>query len=828
MSSQRASLSSSSSSTKRRVSLGTSSETLVSHEPHLHSKQSYQKHHHDKKRSALFAVADYQHESHGVHHYSAATTKSKKRYTGNNVIIPPHQASTSSDYHHYHNRSYSGEGKENLPSPSYQNPYGDHHHQQQYHHPTAGYEDSSYTLQQGAPSYPVDHHRPYSNEYHVNCESHYHQGPPSQVYHPSNNTVDPRAFDDQSNFHASCDGRDKRGFAFVDHTYRDFSGVPPTEEDRERYNNKKNEYDRRIKEQKTNSKSSGSAGAKESDPNSRALKKRRGRGNRSSKSGTGFIGFMGTNFPARLHDLLSHEEEIADIITWLPHGRSWIVLNKAEFLKKVAPSHFQISKFESFTRQVNGWGFKRITQGPDINSYYHELFLRGMPHLIQWMKRSTSSGSGRRKIRADPKDEPDFYSISQMYPIPDYYNEHGSGQLVTRNAPLGTDKAINEDTISGKKRNSNEFYDSENIPSPINPNKRSKVEKNQNVKNIKGIVSSLTHPPHLNEIYTSSVPPSSHTNGALASSTFVSYESNQHKDASSSGGGTYGSDRGTLTTVYDSHHPCASLQPSDLTQVENLSWTGNHHHHHHHSFNNQRPHSQHLKTTSAQFHQDTYHHPERFDDHYTDFKPSEGTIGDREAFRWDDADYVREHHDRVSNHDDSDHQTTKQKENHSSKHKYSSNVNFDFNSSSEQDHGYPGSCSAIVSDDTNDSSTAAFLHSFTPYKEDNCQYHQRQEDGSIALNTSRSKDNVEEQEGNVLISSDTKKSIANNFLTERSMENNAFLSVENASPSLRKNNNDSSSPIAMSAMKKDDEDAYGNMIVHNDVMPESSPCWTLI
>ena len=82
----------------------------------------------------------------------------------------------------------------------------------------------------------------------------------------------------------------------------------------------------------------------------------------------------------------------------------------------------QITKFESFTRQVNGWGFKRITQGPDLNSYYHELFLQGMPHLIQWMKRVSPSRHGRRKIRADPKDEPNFYDISSAYPIPDYYS----------------------------------------------------------------------------------------------------------------------------------------------------------------------------------------------------------------------------------------------------------------------------------------------------------------------------------------------------------------------------------------------------------------------
>lgn len=91
----------------------------------------------------------------------------------------------------------------------------------------------------------------------------------------------------------------------------------------------------------------------------------------------------------------------------------------------------KISKFESFTRQVNGWGFKRITQGPDINSYYHELFLQGMPHLIQWMKRATSSGLGKRKCRSDPRDEPDFYEISKRYPIPDYYNENGGKPIAS-------------------------------------------------------------------------------------------------------------------------------------------------------------------------------------------------------------------------------------------------------------------------------------------------------------------------------------------------------------------------------------------------------------
>ena len=38
--------------------------------------------------------------------------------------------------------------------------------------------------------------------------------------------------------------------------------------------------------------------------------------------------------------------------------------------------------------QPKGWGFKRLYQsGNDCNAYYHECFLRGLPHLTSLMKR---------------------------------------------------------------------------------------------------------------------------------------------------------------------------------------------------------------------------------------------------------------------------------------------------------------------------------------------------------------------------------------------------------------------------------------------------------
>lgn len=45
-----------------------------------------------------------------------------------------------------------------------------------------------------------------------------------------------------------------------------------------------------------------------------------------------------------------------------PHGRAWKVLNKRLFVDEVIPKYFRQSKYASFTRQLSGWGFKKLYQ----------------------------------------------------------------------------------------------------------------------------------------------------------------------------------------------------------------------------------------------------------------------------------------------------------------------------------------------------------------------------------------------------------------------------------------------------------------------------------
>jgi hypothetical protein len=67
-------------------------------------------------------------------------------------------------------------------------------------------------------------------------------------------------------------------------------------------------------------------------------------------------------------------------------------------------------------RQLNLYGFLRITSGPDAGGYYHELFLKGKPNLALHMRRvGVPQGEDRRKFR--PKNvnvEPDFYSMKKV------------------------------------------------------------------------------------------------------------------------------------------------------------------------------------------------------------------------------------------------------------------------------------------------------------------------------------------------------------------------------------------------------------------------------
>jgi HSF-type DNA-binding len=84
------------------------------------------------------------------------------------------------------------------------------------------------------------------------------------------------------------------------------------------------------------------------------------------------------------------KEEISDVISWLPHGKGFLIYKKKKFALEVLPKYFKQAKFTSFTRKLNRWGFSRVTRGPETGAYYHKLFQRGDLRLCMQMSCQTT------------------------------------------------------------------------------------------------------------------------------------------------------------------------------------------------------------------------------------------------------------------------------------------------------------------------------------------------------------------------------------------------------------------------------------------------------
>ena len=101
-------------------------------------------------------------------------------------------------------------------------------------------------------------------------------------------------------------------------------------------------------------------------------------------------------FPIKMHAILSMPE-LASIIGWDTHGRSFRILKPKQFERDVLPLYFEHSKFSSFTRQVScvcvfllSTRLEMFANGWLVNSCKHLLCLRliklllGILYICRW------------------------------------------------------------------------------------------------------------------------------------------------------------------------------------------------------------------------------------------------------------------------------------------------------------------------------------------------------------------------------------------------------------------------------------------------------------
>jgi hypothetical protein len=91
--------------------------------------------------------------------------------------------------------------------------------------------------------------------------------------------------------------------------------------------------------------------------------------------------------------------EHSEIITWLPHGRGFIIRDKRRLADEVLPKFFKESKYTSFTRRLNRWNFTIQTHGHKEASYFHPMFIRGDPQRSLEMHPTPQASNKARDAR---------------------------------------------------------------------------------------------------------------------------------------------------------------------------------------------------------------------------------------------------------------------------------------------------------------------------------------------------------------------------------------------------------------------------------------------
>ena len=103
-------------------------------------------------------------------------------------------------------------------------------------------------------------------------------------------------------------------------------------------------------------------------------------------------------FPLMLHEMLDDAESggFAHIVSWQLDGYGFKVIDKQQFVEHILPKYFNQNSYKSFLRQVNLYGFSRISKsqakgGHAGGCYFHKHFIRGQKQLCAHISRQSAT-----------------------------------------------------------------------------------------------------------------------------------------------------------------------------------------------------------------------------------------------------------------------------------------------------------------------------------------------------------------------------------------------------------------------------------------------------
>eukprot|EP00980_Cylindrotheca_fusiformis_P021725 scaffold8554_cov85-Cylindrotheca_fusiformis.AAC.2 len=105
---------------------------------------------------------------------------------------------------------------------------------------------------------------------------------------------------------------------------------------------------------------------------------------------------MDEPFPLKLHRMLSDVENTPDqeVLSWGPNGRYFVILQPKVFANRIMGKYFRQTKYKSFQRQLNLYGFVREVRGKIRGVYSHSHFIKDNRELCVEIKRINKTRNG--------------------------------------------------------------------------------------------------------------------------------------------------------------------------------------------------------------------------------------------------------------------------------------------------------------------------------------------------------------------------------------------------------------------------------------------------
>jgi len=162
-------------------------------------------------------------------------------------------------------------------------------------------------------------------------------------------------------------------------------------------------------------------------------------------------------FPWKLHRILDDADSkgFNDIVSWVPSENGFKVYKTKVFDEEIMPKYFDKTKYKSFQRQLNMWGFDRVGSGPYKGAYLHTCFIRGKPQLCESMQRTKIKGIHSKKLRKSLLTNMDLLGGGSNHSLGEE-SSHSLGRGSSHSLGRGSSQSLNRGSSQSLGRGSSQ------------------------------------------------------------------------------------------------------------------------------------------------------------------------------------------------------------------------------------------------------------------------------------------------------------------------------------------------------------------------------------